>query len=98
MNDAGAATAIGDAVEAFVRRRFEIPASDTYFSREINLWDEGYVDSLGMTELIVFLESSFEIKIPDSALFSPEFTSIDGIAKLVVLIGSGGLERPVSGG
>jgi acyl carrier protein len=36
-----------------------------------------------MTELIVFLESTFAIKVPDTALFSPEFTSIEGIASLV---------------
>ena len=88
MNDR-TPTAIADTVEAFIRRRFDIPDSDDYFSRRINLWDEGYVDSLGMTELIVFLESSFSIKVPDTVLFSPQFTSIDGIASLVTQVRDG---------
>jgi len=94
MNDASQAPAIAEAIEAFVRRRFDIPATDTYFNRHINLWEEGYVDSLGMTELIVFLESSFAIKVPDTVLFSPEFTSIDGIARLVGMVRSGGQASP----
>jgi acyl carrier protein len=78
--------AIGDAVEAFIRRRFDVSDNDAYFNRRTNLWDEGYVDSLGMTELVVFLEATFGIKLPQSALFSPEFTQVDGIAALIAEI------------
>jgi acyl carrier protein len=83
MNDVSTSAAIAETVENFVRRRFDISASDPYFSPQVNLWDEGYVDSLGMTELVVFLETTFAIKLPDTALFAPEFTTIDGIASLV---------------
>ena len=44
-----------------------------------------------MTELIVFLESNFSIQVPDTALFSPQFTSIDGIASLVQQVRDGKL-------
>ena len=91
MISAQTSMAIADNVEAFIRRRFDISASDIYFSRQINLWDEGYVDSLGMTELIVFLESTFAIEVPDTVLFSPQFTSIEGIASLVEQVRDGKL-------
>lgn len=91
MTDLQSTMAIAAAVEAYIRRRFEIPESDGYFGRQTNLWDEGYVDSLGMTELIVFLESTFAITVPDTALFSPQFTSVDGIAALVEQVRDGRL-------
>ena len=91
MINATTSTAIAEAVESFIRRRFDIAESDPYFSRQSNLWDEGYVDSLGMTELIVFLESSFAIQVPDTVLFSPQFTSVDGIASLVAQVRDGKL-------
>jgi acyl carrier protein len=74
---------VAETVETFIRKRFEVSERDTYFDREVNLWDGGYVDSLGMTELIAFLETMFRIELPDSALFSPDFRNIDGIARLV---------------
>ena len=91
MTSVTTTAAIADAVESFIRRRFDIAESDAYFTRQSNLWDEGYVDSLGMTELIVFLESNFSIQVPDTALFSPQFTSIDGIASLVQQVRDGKL-------
>jgi acyl carrier protein len=90
MNHAQTSLTIADTVEIFIRHRFDISESDPYFSRQSNLWDEGYVDSLGMTELIVFLESNFAIEVPDTVLFSPRFTSIEGIASLVEQVRGGG--------
>ena len=56
------------------------------FSRRINLWDEGYVDSMGVVEIIEYLETTYQIKIPEAVLFSPDFTHIDGIASFVVAL------------
>jgi acyl carrier protein len=70
-------------IETFVRDRFQIPAEDDLFSRHINLWEEGYVDSLGVVEVIEFLERHFQIKLPEEVIFAPDFTSIDGIARYV---------------
>lgn len=70
-------------VEQFVRQNFDIQADDAFFSNEINLWEEGYVDSTGVVELIAFLESEFSLVIPERHLFSPDFTRIDGIARII---------------
>ena len=74
---------VAAAVEEFARREFSIKASDQRFNRSVDLFDDGYVDSIGVIELIQFLESTFAIDIPEEDLFSPEFSTIDGIATIV---------------
>ena len=70
-----------DEVEKFIRQRFAVPQSDTRFTRDVDLWDNGYVDSLGVVELIAFLEQRAGVKLPTSVLFDPDFKTIEGIAR-----------------
>jgi hypothetical protein len=49
----------------------------------VNLWEEAYVDSVGVVELIVHLERRWEVELPDEVVFDPEFASVNGIARLV---------------
>lgn len=72
-----------DVIEAFVREHFAIPSDDDYFNANINLWEEGYVDSTGVVELIAFLETEFSVEIPELHLFSPDFTRITGMTKII---------------
>ena len=83
------AEAAAQEIESFVRDRFHIPGDDVLFSRQVNLWEEGYVDSLGVVEVIEFLERRFTVKLPEEVIFSPDFTSIDGIAGFVVSLKAG---------
>ena len=43
-------------LEAFVRERFQVEEDDDFFTPDVNLWEEGYVDSAGVVELIAYLE------------------------------------------
>lgn len=70
-------------IETFIRERFQVSPDDEHFSRSVNLWEGGYVDSLGFVDLIVHIETTFKARLPDDALFSVDFTTIDGIAALV---------------
>jgi acyl carrier protein len=70
-------------LEAFVRLRARVSAHDSRFSRQSNLWDEGYLDSIGVVEMIGYIEATFGVAIPDEALFDPDFTNVDGIARIV---------------
>jgi len=80
---------VAASVEAFLRVRSRVSSLDPRFSREINLWEDGYVDSIGVVELIGFIEATFEVVIPDEVLFDPDFTSVNGIARIVsALLGS----------
>jgi acyl carrier protein len=71
-------------IERFIRERFQIADDEAGFTRKVNLWEEGYVDSLGVVEVIAFLEQRFRIALPEDVVFSPTFTSIDDIASVVV--------------
>jgi methoxymalonate biosynthesis acyl carrier protein len=67
-------------IEAFVRDAFDVFPDDPNFGREIDLFEGGYVDSVGFTELLAFIEEQFGIEVPEDELLSDEFLSIDGMA------------------
>lgn len=74
---------IGDRLEEFVRTQFRVSPSDARFSRSQRLFDMGYIDSVGVVELLAFLTEEFKVTLPDEALMSDEFSTIDGIAAIV---------------
>jgi acyl carrier protein len=75
--------AIASDLEAFLRQSFLIPEDDLRFTRSVNLWEEGYVDSAGVVETIVHLEQRWNIHLPEELVFDPRFTHVDGIAQVV---------------
>ncbi|WP_416969353.1 acyl carrier protein [Streptomyces sp. 4F14] len=58
-------------------------ADDPSFSRQVNLFDTGYLDSLTVVALSVHIEENLGTPISDTDLFDPRFATIDGIAELV---------------
>ena len=77
---------VASELEAFVRHQFAVADENPHFVRSANLWEEGFVDSTGVVEVIAFLEHRFDITLPDEVLFDPDFTSIEGIADCVVRV------------
>jgi acyl carrier protein len=76
-------------LEDFIRERFRVPPDDRSFTRTVRLWDEGYIDSIGVAEMIAFLEKTFRVTISNDVVFSPDFTHINGIARLVMQLRQG---------
>jgi D-alanine--poly(phosphoribitol) ligase subunit 2 len=74
---------IASRVEAFVRTQFEVDPNDEDFDRTVDLYDRGYIDSVGFVELLAFLGKEFRVEIPEEDLLSDEFLTIDGIAIIV---------------
>ncbi len=74
---------IASELERFLRASFEIPDDDAAFTREVDLFGEGYVDSVGVVEVVTFLESRYGVTIPEDSLFDPRFTCIRGMAEIV---------------
>jgi acyl carrier protein len=74
---------VADRTEAWVREQFSVNARDPRFARDVDLFENGYVDSVGLAELIGFLEEEFGVEISDEVLVSDEFGSIEGIAAAV---------------
>jgi methoxymalonate biosynthesis acyl carrier protein len=74
---------VAQSVEAFVRKQFAVSESDPDFGPTTDLFDGGYVDSVGLAELLGFIEDRFRVSVPDEELLSEEFASIEGIARTV---------------
>ena len=80
MSDPAAAA---ERIEGFVRETFEVSATDPRFGRDVDLFEGGYVDSVGLTELLAFIEAEFAVSVPDEDLASDEFMTIGGMATIV---------------
>lgn len=74
---------IANRIETFVRTQFEVSPADDGFGRSIDLFELGYVDSVGFAELLAFFSEEFEVEVPEGDLLSEEFLSIDGMAQIV---------------
>jgi acyl carrier protein len=77
------AGAVGEGLENFVRTAFSIDESDANFDRRVDLFEAGYVDSVGLTEVLAFIVEAYGVDIPDEQLLSEEFASIDGMATVI---------------
>jgi acyl carrier protein len=80
---------VADQLEDFLRNHFSISPSDPRFGRDVDLFDSGYVDSVGLAEMLAFVEDEFGVEVPDDDLVSDEFTTIDGIARVVGRLATG---------
>lgn len=76
-------TFIAERLESYIRYQFAVAESDTRFGRDVMLFDAGYVDSMGVNEVLVFLETEFGVRIPDEDLLDDRFQTIDGMAQAV---------------
>lgn len=81
---------IAERIEHFIRTQFRVAATDTRFDRSQQLFELGYVDSVGVLELLGFLGEEFGVEIPDGMLLSDEFSTIDGMASIVQQLRDGG--------
>lgn len=71
-------------IEQFIRSQFSVSPTDPGFDRSVDLFAQGYVDSVGVIELLAFLQENFGVQIRDDDLLSDDFSNIAGIARLVV--------------
>jgi acyl carrier protein len=73
-------------LEAFLRDTFQIAGDDPGFTRTVDLFEAGYVDSVGVIETMAFIADTFGVEVPDSALLSDEFACIDGMAGVIAAL------------
>jgi acyl carrier protein len=50
---------------------------------ETQIFDEGLLESVGLIELVVFIEENFAITVNDTDLFKENFESVNKIADLI---------------
>ena len=66
----------------YVKEHFEI-GDDPDFTLDVNLFDEGFVDSLGATEIVFFIEDTFQIKISQKDIILYPMNTVREIAQVV---------------
>lgn len=66
----------------FIRDTFEI-GDDPEFTVDIDIFDSGFVDSMGATEILSFLEENWGIEITQGDLIMYPMNSIEEIAAVV---------------
>ena len=69
-------------IREFVLHHFPL-AQQWQVNDEDSLLDNGIVDSLGILELVKFVEKEFEIVVLDEELLPDNFESISGLALFV---------------
>jgi acyl carrier protein len=74
---------IADRIESFIRTEFDVSPSDNGFGRTVDLFELGYIDSVGFAELLAFLAEEFGVDVPEDELLSESFARIDGMASIV---------------
>jgi acyl carrier protein len=74
---------VQERIERFIRDQFMVRADDPRFSRTTDLYENGFVDSVGVVELLAFIDEEFGVEIPEPLLLSKDFSNIDGIAGIV---------------
>jgi acyl carrier protein len=70
-------------LEQFLRVSFGIAEDDPGFSRSVDLFEAGYVDSVGIIETLAYITDAFGVEVPDEALLSDAFATIDGMAQVI---------------
>jgi acyl carrier protein len=70
-------------IEDFIRVVGTVAADDAGFHRDVDLFDAGYLDSLSLVSLKTYIEETFPLILTEDDLFSPAFTTVAGMARLI---------------
>jgi acyl carrier protein len=74
---------VAQQIRDFIRREFLFGREDVALSDEQPLIQDGVVDSVGVLQLVGFLERQFDVSIQPDDLVLKNFASISAMADLV---------------
>jgi len=74
---------IADAIERYIRTEHFVSESDPVFTRDVHLFELGFVDSVGFVELLEFIRAQYGVELSGDRIFTDNFTSINGISEIV---------------
>lgn len=74
---------ISSQLRQFVRQQFSIPENDPDFSDDIDLFNYGYIDSIGAVELTGFVERQFGVVFADADWINFPLSSIREVSAFV---------------
>jgi acyl carrier protein len=73
---------VEDKIKEFILKHFPLARKNGFHPDEKWL-ESGLVDSLGILDLVNFLETEFSIKVSDEDLLPENFQSLDAVAEFV---------------
>jgi acyl carrier protein len=71
-------------IRQFLTDNFPLSAQGFTLASEDSLIEAGVIDSTGVLELIEFIESRYEITVPDADVLPENLDSVDSITRYVV--------------
>lgn len=73
---------VTETLTSFIRDHFAI-GDDPDFGVDVHLFEEGFVDSLGATEIVFFAEKTFGVKITQKDIILYPMNTVREIASVV---------------
>ncbi|MBN2534267.1 MAG: hypothetical protein JXB88_15360 [Spirochaetales bacterium] len=70
----------------YIRENFHIKDDDNKFTYDVNLFEEGYIDSMGLVSYIAYLEEKYYIEIGEKYLYDERFLNIEGQSEIILEI------------
>lgn len=67
----------------YIRENFLYARRDVSLAETDALFERGIIDSMGVTELVSFIEKAFGIKVADDEITEQNFGTLQGIATYV---------------
>jgi acyl carrier protein len=76
--------AVENDIRLFLTENFPLTSTEFSLQNDESLIEAGVIDSTGILELIEFIESRYEISIPDEDVLPENLDSVDSITCYVV--------------
>jgi len=76
-------TNVKDTLRDYIVQYAQIEPDEPDFTDDVNLFDYGFVDSLGATEIVLFLEETFGVEITQADITLYPMNTINEIAEVV---------------
>ena len=73
---------VGERIRSFIVERFPL-VRKRGLSDQDRLLETGFVDSMGVLEVVEFLESEFQLSVSDEELLPENFESVERLALFV---------------
>lgn len=70
-------------IRQYIMEHFDIGTDDPDFSDDVDLFDYGFVDSLGATEIVLFLEHTFSVTITQKDITLYPMNTVSEISTVV---------------
>ena len=74
---------IAAAIRKFIVEELMFEKDESVLKLDDSLLDGGIVDSMGILQLVVFLEKEYHVSIPNEELVPNDFQDVQAIARLV---------------